>query len=677
MSTDRPKARALTASTMAAALLCRAAGAWAAEAADPSAEAAASVPIVATVATVATIPVDRYMWHVATPENKPPPLRFRADGGIDSSEFARYAEEHLDGSLYDESGIVTRLGQLLTERTASLCEEAGPECRRNAEDSIQGMVSGLVESQSGRYLLPLEYRPVGRPLSAERLDALTGSLSDEAGCDELTQATDDFLFGPDDVHRRILDKARTLPHCRKDMLERAWETLSDMPLPDHCYGLADARDLRVCRTMAHDHRRIRERTSALIDAIRSEEAASTGHACSPQKPVMEHQFRLIDSFLRSVSEQLKCAAYPIGDQRTHRPNPFSGYRITRTATGAYAASLALEFVPAEDYDNADVPTDQVHDHYLRRVRGCMEDANRDLLGPGDARLSIDVQDASRDRPDALPTHRISIRSSEYRSSAIGYAADVNCRTILHEVLHLLGLPDEYEERHLGEHLHPERGDRDASGPAFRPSFNCRVVQDNSIMAHHGDRFLTVEDGRSDSLLDPAHFNTILYPECESREDTRLYRECSSLAYKTSHGGSGNRCGDKKDRCERSNVLGRDKRSELDRLHTIKSSAEYTVDRWRRIFYQKIYDFLREHEDASMGPDGDRVAPLLERLLENAGSGTPIGRELTEAKSIMETSPPGFLNDFLANLLQSHDGYSRHKSLLDDVQRQIENVEAWD
>ena len=82
------------------------------------------------------------------------------------------------------------------------------------------------------------------------------------------------------------------------------------------------------------------------------------------------------------------------------------------------------------------------------------------------------------------------------------------RLITHEILHLLGLPDEYEETGRGRYIRTSADQR-----VFHPVYDCRSVQTNSIMAQHWNRFRIVNQGQTSSLLDPAHFNAILYGKC--------------------------------------------------------------------------------------------------------------------------------------------------------------------
>ena len=98
---------------------------------------------------------------------------------------------------------------------------------------------------------------------------------------------------------------------------------------------------------------------------------------------------------------------------------------------------------------------------------------------------------------------------------------------------------------------------DDSGP-----LQCSMNEENSVMNNDGNRWNNVFDsGIEDSLLDPTHFNVILYRGCSKRDDVSLYNECELLSQTTEHYS----CSEKKFHCDNQNILGRDKSRELQRI----------------------------------------------------------------------------------------------------------------
>ena len=131
---------------------------------------------------------------------------------------------------------------------------------------------------------------------------------------------------------------------------------------------------------------------------------------------------------------------------------------------------------------------------------------------------------------------IAIGSKNFRSSNKKYESDVDCPIITHEVLHLLGLPDEYKEQHLGYYVHSVTGEINNTKAGhnnyqYQFTYDCRVTFSNSFMGQYWERWNNVfRHRKNQSLLDPRHFNTILYGDCDSN---KKINECAKLAQKSS------------------------------------------------------------------------------------------------------------------------------------------------
>ena len=528
----------------------------------------------------------------ATPRRKSFPIvSVRENGTINVSMLIQQAKELIDRSLYDATKALRNLRRSLLDKIGPMCEKEDERCQMNIILSLYNpSFRSLAENQSNRFLYPPGYQRVGTPPREEDLDEINMFFNNRHYCGT-KWAIEDLLFGTEENYQIMLNRlASRKRRCHESILTDIWTILSDVDFPDNCNELIH-RDLEVCTSMMEDRKLIDRRVSALIDTIKPKGMEKYAfEVCLSQQDIGPSISPVVNSFLDDIYEYRRCEPYLIGNERVHNHSRGGGYIITKTAPGVYTASVALGFFPAEDYDNGNVPADQVHSHYLQRVRDCMEETNRYMLGPGGTRLSIDVQDAHQEHPDLAPISQVSIQSSQGRSYVTSYESDINCELITHEVMHLLGLCDEYEEKMKGETVDAANGD--ASGSIFLSKHNCRVTQDNSIMANQGERFRNVRDGRNDSLLDPTHFNTILYPGCESREDTKLYKMCSSLAYTTDHTGPKHSCSDpQKKRCEQSNVLGRDKQSELDRLNTELDRLNTALERTRAPIRRFIVRFI--------------------------------------------------------------------------------------
>ena len=290
-------------------------------------------------------------------------------------------------------------------------------------------------------------------------------------------------------------------------------------------------------------------------------------------------------FFNTLNEQSQCLELKTGEEKRVSPgtglDQYGSYTIQREPDGAYSVALNLEFSPDEDYDGA-VPKERAPEYYLKKTQRCIRKANEGMLGPNGKRLRIAIREPSKtDTCDAANTIKIRIGSKDMRSSGSKYASDISCSTIIHEVLHLLGLCDEYKEQTRGVYTNPKTGetfDRNSEGKIlnskgekiedlnlsdydFKPAADCRVTHANSIMSSSYRIWSDFVRGkRSSSLLTPGQFNSILYGECPGKN--KLFNECSQLAYRDSgmshlitNGSVVEDCTEMKKKCESQNVQG--------------------------------------------------------------------------------------------------------------------------
>lgn len=131
------------------------------------------------------------------------------------------------------------------------------------------------------------------------------------------------------------------------------------------------------------------------------------------------------------------------------------YLLKRTKEGDYQAVVSVNFKTG----GGSLPPQEM----LKRSKECLDLASPFLKGPDGKRMQFSV--ITPDEAQKLPSderpepYNVSIEPVGYGTNAASYAQDVGCPTITHEMLHLLGLCDEYKE------------DR----PQYGNMWNCRVV----------------------------------------------------------------------------------------------------------------------------------------------------------------------------------------------------------
>lgn len=105
------------------------------------------------------------------------------------------------------------------------------------------------------------------------------------------------------------------------------------------------------------------------------------------------------------------------------------------------------------------------------VNACLKKYERFLKGPEGETLSIKAVSKNEIRPTF-----IEIIPEGARSHSLGYSGDIDCPTILHETLHLLGLQDEYPEKVSGYIMDRESGEhRFVTDSAEVVGYDCRAT----------------------------------------------------------------------------------------------------------------------------------------------------------------------------------------------------------
>ena len=350
------------------------------------------------------------------------------------------------------------------------------------------------------------------------------------------------------------------PLCLQFAIEAVRSELNKYDrVPNSCESLI-GEDKKNCQNLQIEYAVVNERVLSLVNLMVSKRAnlvmPFAQHLLKDEAPSPYVNTSLID-LLQRLEDERSCSQYKIGEEREFIITPFQSkilsytyYRIRRESEKHYKAFIALEFSLDPFYDGfVPVPIEQVHDHYIGKVRSCMNDINPKLKGPHGEMLEIVIEDA-RQVNSCRPKRPIQIGSSSGVITAVYYDVHMTCLHTMHEIAHLFGLWDEYIEIY------------------YAPNYNCRVTQENSILSSVSDakvRWDRVFKHKLDvSLLDPSHFQAILYGNCSlRRNDVKLYRRCSRLSYQTSS--HSNACLTEKAYCDRQNILGRDKIAEQQRI----------------------------------------------------------------------------------------------------------------
>lgn len=175
------------------------------------------------------------------------------------------------------------------------------------------------------------------------------------------------------------------------------------------------------------------------------------------------------------------------------------YRLTNQLPESITATLFADFEPGPFAAGM-----------LAKTRQCLAEASDWITGPQGEKLNLRF--ASPSELDQAPVRsRISLTTEPYRRGHLFlWHTAWGCPEILHEVMHLVGLVDEYAEDGV---------------------FQCRSLgPSDSLMTNPHAAYHAVVDQRlRPSLLYPVQFQAIVYPGC--RTQNSVYLQCAANAYR--------------------------------------------------------------------------------------------------------------------------------------------------
>jgi hypothetical protein len=222
------------------------------------------------------------------------------------------------------------------------------------------------------------------------------------------------------------------------------------------------------------------------------------------------------------------------------------YRLTRLAgANLFQIDLNLNFVPTDEYQEPrqaarpDLPSDiarepgatvrgalddEARARMLGRVNRCLELYQGRLRSPDGTQLRIRVHSS---RQSEVPQHDIRISNTE-RSNVGNWSGAAHCGTMIHELLHIMGLCDGYPEMSNNAQLGAWRPDRQimamfssgVHGRRYTEDFPCRPIEPEHSIMNNSHRALV----SSAQALVCRHFRRIPLPS-EFHEVSELPQAC--------------------------------------------------------------------------------------------------------------------------------------------------------
>tara|TARA_B110001454_G_scaffold155806_1_gene145101 strand:- start:7592 stop:9340 length:1749 start_codon:yes stop_codon:yes gene_type:complete len=234
--------------------------------------------------------------------------------------------------------------------------------------------------------------------------------------------------------------------------------------------------------------RMKNATPALMNALNQAQDKPISNLClQPINIPVE-----IERLSEAVDQAQRCLPLAQGQTRIvdnmANPNVVNNYAVTRTGGNNFRIDMHIEF-SRDDQDVAEEDVTQLK----KNMDACLQTVNQKLIGPNGERMQIQVNGTNA--PKNIVRNRISLVRSVARESSRKWTPYIDCPTMTHEMMHLLGLVDEYHEKSCGFLVNPTSGKRSdlmegppsqLNGNKYVPAFDCRSEgPKNSIMNNHG------------------------------------------------------------------------------------------------------------------------------------------------------------------------------------------------
>ncbi len=517
--------------------------------------------------------------------NSVPPIITLTDSGWSFTALKKRLTNIFENSYYDNFNSMSALIDTLRKTADTVCKKylQHQHCK-DFNTQISEIMDTATEFLDRHILYPPGYKPMSS--QAENLtNAISLLESNKANCEsDCTHhniVTMVIRYGTREEYSEMRDRlSHNDKQCIKDITKDLAEKLKDERLPKECLQ-KENKDHIVCKNMLKDINIVQGRVQDLMEMAYSPEEIKITSAqalCIECESINseDKETQIID-LLNTLEEQSRCADPKPGKEKKVQSGTGinSTYTVRKEQDGSFSIPLNLSFSAASDYDGP-VPKNQVPAHYMKKVQECMKKANTKMLGPNGEKLQFVIQEPTS--PGVCSGIPIEIGSKEHRSNLSKYNSEIHCATITHEVLHLVGLCDEYKEKTNGFVVNSNTGEIKQGinkspideNYAFKPAFDCRVtlMNNSNIMSHHHlmwkKAFSNTDSSKNlKSLLTPGQFNSILYGKCSKKNN--LFNQCSQLAYKSTVKEEGKNCLKKKEECENQNGIGEDKTTIIDEL----------------------------------------------------------------------------------------------------------------
>ena len=296
--------------------------------------------------------------------------------------------------------------------------------------------------------------------------------------------------------------------------------------------------------------------------------------CSNIDP--NYNYSALENLLGSIEDIEACTNLSVGDTRVadgRLNNIGRGYAFRRTADNRYELAFNINYVQT---NMANTSPAQLYE----RTNECLSGINTTERFRGPDGQIVDLKVLSPSEANNVeefrrpPEIQVSIMPEGHRSHSRAYEEDLSCDVIIHELMHLTGLADEYPEGQYGTYLDPATGQVYDWEDSALESMDKETRQSLEFTSEYACR--AIPETPSIMKTQTQALNNVLDRQTRCRcDETAVNSECSMLA-------------------ENSNIRDLYIKSRSNIATTLPAHNEYCIQ--DPINGQEPFEYIRRRED---------------------------------------------------------------------------------